>query len=46
MNASWPAFIRSRSFANHEGVSLNTLVSTLLAEGIGRRVGSERKGGK
>ncbi len=26
--------------AEHEGVSLNTLVSTILAEGIGRRVGS------
>jgi len=28
--------------AAHEGVSLNTLVTTLLAEGLGRRDGAER----
>lgn len=28
--------------AEHEGVSLNMLVTTMLAEGIGRRVGSPK----
>lgn len=31
--------------AEHEGVSLNMLVTTLLAEGIGRRMGDSGKAG-